>query len=527
MGDPRKDMPGSPADDGFDILAPLDGQDLLTAEEAALPERIADLSSEVVDPASLAHDGEPEVEGLGEDAASARYSVEQVRNARELITRLYAIRRAVRFYPLEHPAVTELILEMLGVLRQYHNEGVDVALGFFEGEILLGEQLLPEESVMFDQLARDMMALGVGSVIIQRGVTTDELARMMRLLTLDEAAVACLGGLEHAVDGLHLEHVVIGSARVIERVGKGAASESGDDAGAAYGGAVSLIREIDRLMRLNQHVSTGKIKGVVRSLVDNVLSNRYAMLQLTGLKNYDEYTFFHSANVAILSLALGATVTTDYRFLSSLGVGALLHDIGKLSVDVSILNKPGALSPEEWATVRQHPVAGAQLVSLLPGVDKSAIVTILEHHMRFDGSGYPARRPIRAQHLASRIVAVADTYDAMTSRRSYSAARVQDEAMALLAKSAGSSLDPVLTRQFVRIMGLYPPRSVVRLQGNEVGIVLRPSEVDPMRPVVRIIADSSGAFIDPVDFDLFEHTETSVKGCIDPLLLNIDVDAYL
>ncbi|TLM97241.1 MAG: HD-GYP domain-containing protein, partial [Actinobacteria bacterium] len=332
--------------------------------------------------------------------------------------------------------------------------------------------------------------------------------------------------LEQVVAALGLQHVEIGTAAVIERVDRTRA-KTVEDAQAAYGGAVSLMREIDRLLQVNRHVSTTRVKGVVRSLVDNVLGNRYAMLQLTGLRNYDEYTFYHSANVAILSLALGSMVTTDYRFLSSLGVGALLHDIGKLSVDLDILNKPGALSPDEWANVRLHPVHGAEMVSLLPGVDKSAVVTILEHHMRFDATGYPSRTPPRRQHLASRIVAVADSYDAMTSRRSYSAARVQDEAMAMLAKSGGNSLDPALVRLFVRLMGVYPPRSVVRLTAGEIGIVLEPSPSDPLRPVVRVIAAPSGDFMEPVDIDLMQAPEVKIRGCIDPQLLNIDVDAYI
>jgi len=287
------------------------------------------------------------------------------------------------------------------------------------------------------------------------------------------------------------------------------------------------MREMDRLFRSGHPVSATRVKGVVRSLVDNVLSNRYAMLQLTGLKNYDEYTFYHSANVAILSLALGSCITNDYRFLSSLGAGALLHDIGKMAVALDVLNKPGPLTPDEWANVRQHPVSGAEMTALLPGIDKAAIVVILEHHMRWDATGYPARTPRRKQHLASRIVAVADSYDAMTSRRSYSAARVQDEAMLLLAKSAGSALDPVLVRLFVTLMGLYPPRSVVRLSDGSVAIVLLPADADPMRPKVRIITAPDGEFVTPSDVELVERADLSVSGCLDPRLLNIEVDDYV
>jgi len=299
-----------------------------------------------------------------------------------------------------------------------------------------------------------------------------------------------------------------------------------EDAHASYNGAVSMLREVDRMVRGGRRINADRVNGVVHSLVDSVVHNRYAMLQLTGLKNYDEYTFYHSANVAILSLALGSAITTEPRFLSALGTGALLHDVGKLMLDLDILNKPGALSPEEWAEVRQHPLHGAEVVSQLPGVDRASVVMVLEHHMRFDGEGYPSRTPQRKQHLTSRIVAVADAYDAMTSRRSYSAARVQDEAMSLLAKSAGTSLDPGLVRAFVPLMGVSPPRSVVRLSTEEVAVVVQPGPDDPLRPVVRIIATAAGELVDPTDVDLREATDLSINGCIDPRLLNVDVETY-
>lgn len=512
-------------------------EDLLPAEDIGIGEFEAHggPSPTPREPAPREPASAPASELLGEVATrfdsddaggSTRYSQAQLRRARDVLTRLYAVRRAARFYPMDHPAVREGVGLLAESAQAFHTDGVDVELSFFEGEILLGEQLLTEESVLFDQLVRDMTSLGVGSLIIGRGVEFHELELAVGILAADAVTIDAAGGVEQVVEATPMPHIDIGAVRVVERVGA-VDGDPAEEARAAFGGAVSLMREIDRLMRANRHPSSSKVKGVVRSLVDNVLSNRYAMLQLTGLKNYDEYTFYHSANVALLSLALGSLVTNDYRFLSSLGVGALLHDIGKLSVDLDILNKPGALDPEEWARVRLHPVHGAEMVAQLPGVDKAAIVTILEHHMRYDSAGYPTREPVRRQHLASRIVAVADSYDAMTSRRSYSAARVQDEAMALLAKSAGTSLDPVLVRLFIRLMGVYPPRSVVRIGGGEVAIVLQPSPNDPLRPVVRIIAAPSGDLMEPVDLDLTTAPEVTIRGCLDPALVNIDVDDYL
>jgi HD-GYP domain-containing protein (c-di-GMP phosphodiesterase class II) len=207
-----------------------------------------------------------------------------------------------------------------------------------------------------------------------------------------------------------------------------------------------------------------------------------------------------------------------------------MHDIGKLTVDLSVLNKPGALSSDEWSLVRLHPIRGAQVAATMPGLDRSAVVVILEHHMRYDLDGYPERNPRRPQHVTSRIVAVADAYDAMTSRRSYSAARLQDEAIEVLAKNTGTAFDPALVRAFIQMMGIYPARSVVRLSGGEMGVVVQPSETDVLRPVVRVIADPTGALIEPYDLDLSNAIAASgrhIESCIDPRALNVDPDEFM
>ena len=305
----------------------------------------------------------------------------------------------------------------------------------------------------------------------------------------------------------NLPHVSLASVQMVATAVEGHEGDGPDESPReAMGNALALLREADVLLQNNRRVSAARVNGVVRSLVDNVLANRYAMLQLTALRNYDEYTFFHSANVAVLSLALGSCVSEDHRFLSSLGTGALLHDIGKLTIDPALLNKPGALTPAEWLHVRQHPVSGAEMIAQLPGLDKSAIVTILEHHMRWDSTGYPERLPRRQQHLCSRIVAIADAYDAMTSRRSYSAARVEDDAMLNIAQGSGTAFDPELVRLFVGLMGVYPPRSVVRLSTGAVAIVLAASKEDAARPTVRMIASPDGDLIVPEDIELLSSS---------------------
>ncbi|MDF1542103.1 MAG: HD-GYP domain-containing protein [Anaerosomatales bacterium] len=444
---------------------------------------------------------------------------------RDLLTSLAAARRSSQFYPPEHPAVAQAIGDLKSAIDGLQRGGAELTLTFFDGELVFEDRVMTQESILFDQLIRSIGALGIESMQIVPGVSSSELARAMRILSADASDIEAAGGIERATQAAGLTGVRFGHVRLIHSDVE--ASEEAHRDRRAYEGAVDLIRDMDQIVRSGRTPDHRFVRTTVAALVDSVQMRRSAMLELASLRDFDHYTFYHSANVAILSLALGSLVTEDARFLGALGTGALLHDIGKMTVDRDILNKTGALTPEEWNSMRDHPVSGARMAARMPGLDQSAAVVILEHHMAYDGSGYPRRHSGQMQHLASRIVAVADAYDAMTSRRSYSEARPQDEAMALVAESAGSTLDPTLVRLFVMMLGVYPPRSVVRLGDGSTAVVVRPGESDPLRPVVRVIAAPTGELVEPGLLDLGGSGAPDIERCLDPASLNIEVDDYL
>ena len=463
-----------------------------------------------------------------QEMSSTVFSSRQTGRTRELLARLSGARRSVTFYPRGHVVVKDNLIALMAAIAEYHDDGVDVPLVFFDNEVLLGEQLLAQESMIFDQLIRDMTESGMTSVTFLQGLTVDELERAMQILALDGNAIAQQGGLEKVVASVSIPHVQIGTVAFARDTGDFDAAEEANSRH-AYLHALDAVRDFGDRTANDKPISVYQVRDAARSIVDNVLSNKSAMLELGGLRGRDEYTFFHSVNVTILSVALGSLISTNRRFLNSLGVGALMHDIGKMGVDLDILNKRGPLSGEEWEIMRLHPVHGAEVAATMRGLDRSSIVVILEHHMRYDLDGYPGRTPRRPQHLTSRIVALADAYDAMTSRRSYAEARPQDEAMEVIAKNAGTAFDPALVRMFTQMMGIYPPRSVVRLSSGEIAIVVMPNN-DIVMPCVRIITDGDGAFVQPHDLDLSDETQAAgrkIEQCLDAALLNIEVDEYL
>jgi HD-GYP domain-containing protein (c-di-GMP phosphodiesterase class II) len=529
----RPDPPETPADPG----APVPGEPGLPVREPASSEApVSDATQAAAEAAGAPAEagevapeaGEPAEVGGPAEVTAVVFSARQVKRTRDVLARLSGVRRAMRFYPPGHPAVREAVASLYAAITMFFDEGVDLPFTFFENEVLLGEQFLAEESMLFDQLIRDLSAIDANSVTFVQGMDEAELERAVMVLAYDLASIEGMGGLEAAMAAATAPHVRVAPVRVLDRQDRVRPLGDREAAKHSYSTALDLLRELDRLIKSNRVASADKVRGVVRGMVDNVLTNRYALLELTGLKDYDEYTFFHSVNVAILSLALGSQVSTDRRFLNSLGVGALMHDIGKMTVDLDVLNKPGALTSDEWALVRLHPIRGAEVAALMPGLDRASIVVILEHHMRFDLDGYPDRTPKRPQHVTSRIVAVSDAYDAMTSRRSYSAARLQDEAMEVLAKNSGTAFDAGLVRLFIHMMGIYPPRSVVRLTGGEIAVVAKPSETDVLRPVVRVFADPAGALHDAVEVDLSaDERNRTIEACLDPTSFNVDLDLYL
>jgi HD-GYP domain-containing protein (c-di-GMP phosphodiesterase class II) len=462
------------------------------------------------------------------EMSSTVFSARQTARARDLLARFSGARRSVTFYPRGHVVVRDNLQALMTAIEQYHADGVDVPLVFFDNEVLLGEQLLAQESMIFDQLIRDMTESGQTSVAFLQGLDMDELERALQVLSLDGYGVEQAGGLEAAVASVSIPHVQIGTVAFARDAGDFENPEDTDNR-RAYMHAIDAVREFGAKAKNNKPVSVYQVRDAARSIVDNVLGNKGAMLELSGMKSHDEYTFFHSVNVTILSVALGSLISPNRRFLNSLGVGALMHDIGKMSVDLEVLNKKGPLSAKEWEIMRLHPVHGAETAALMRGLDRSSIVVILEHHMRYDLDGYPERSPRRPQHLTSRIVALADAYDAMTSRRSYARARPQDEAMEILAKNSGTAFDPGLVRMFTQMMGIYPPRSVVRLTSREIAIVVSATS-DVIKPCVRVIADKDGRFVDPHDVDLSDPVQADgrrIDQCLDAEALNIEVDDFM
>lgn len=191
----------------------------------------------------------------------------------------------------------------------------------------------------------------------------------------------------------------------------------------------------------------------VELMVEEVLEEDSLLAHLTSLTAHDYYTYTHSVNVCIYSLALAhRTGYTDVQKLKAIAIGGMLHDLGKSDIEVGILRKPGPLNEVEWKTMKQHPLKGADLLLGMDQVIPSAIVGVLQHHEHFDGAGYPQRLKGDTIHRFGRIICVADVFDALTTSRSYRRAFPRSKALHLMATEMRGHFEPSLLLAFVHFI---------------------------------------------------------------------------
>ena len=301
-----------------------------------------------------------------------------------------------------------------------------------------------------------------------------------------------------------------------------------------YRQAVGSAKRILTEARMGKIPSLAEAQSAVSGLVDGVLQDQNVMLALTMIKSYDEYLFNHSVNVCVLCIALAQSLGVDSETIKEVGLGALLHDIGKVHWPESLYQKPRGLSDEEWALVQRHPLDGAEIVEKMGGVSPTAREVILEHHLRYDRKGYPVVDPEKEPGFFGMIAQVADAYDAITTARVYQNAFEPTNAVARMQSLGGTVFDPKLLEVFVRLVGIYPVGSLVRLNSGELALVVKANPADPSRPFVRLLFDRSGRrFAEEQDVDLTELDAESgrfrrtIIMAVDPASKNFDVAKYL
>ena len=254
--------------------------------------------------------------------------------------------------------------------------------------------------------------------------------------------------------------------------------------------------------RMGNALNTAQAHSLVEEISSSVMRNPDALISLARLKNKDDYTYMHSVAVCALMIALAKKMRMDDQQIMDAGLAGLLHDVGKMMVSQSILDKPGKLTDDEFVAVKEHPVEGHKILSESPDVSEAALDVCLHHHERFDGTGYPHRLKGEQISLFSRMGAVCDVYDAITSNRAYKAGWEPSESLRRMAEWNGH-FDPVVFQAFVKCIGIYPTGALVKLKTGRIGVVVEQSENSLLTPKVKVFFSvKSNSYIPPEVVDL-------------------------
>ncbi len=420
-------------------------------------------------------------------------------------------------YPSAHPLVRKPVEQCLDLIVPFFDDCTELALAVSDGTLVLEGvpvfTLTSSLEFFMDRLIR----IGVPALIFERGLSLEDIDLFVRFLH------------ETKAEGLSPEEirdrlVALGVTRI--RV-KQTDPESDDDHAVArtiYANAVSVVSSVLQEIRSGRIPSGTDTVRVVTDMGGMLTRNRDALLALTLIKNFDEYTFNHSVNVAVLALTLAGELEIGEEAMVEVGVSGLLHDVGKTQLALDLIRKPGSLTADEFEEIKKHPEEGFVLAQKMSDIPNTAAFMIREHHMRHDRTGYPKTEAGYRLHQHTGIISVADCYDALTTMRCYQAPRTPAGALLLMESEAGKSLNPQVVGQLRKALGDFPVGTMVRLNTMEVGVVTATAEgVKAPRRVAVLFEREGKPMLRPeeVDIDLGQGgpgAGRTVTAAVNPLL---------
>jgi putative nucleotidyltransferase with HDIG domain len=436
----------------------------------------------------------------------------------ELVRRFASGVRAAQLYAPDHPLVGRNIEGLVAALKNLHQQQPSIAVGIVGTQLVVADSPLPKASAGLGELIKRLKDHDIERVAFDRGITVDEVAGFIQTV----AALAAKG--ETSTAKWPFAHIRVGRITTEDKQADG----FGSDMAAIrqlYSNAVAAAE-----MAWESALTEGKpdlpaALHAVEGLADAVNQNRTAVVALTAMRNYDNYTFTHMVNVSILTMGQARALGIEGRLLREFGLSALMHDIGKVRTPKDILNKPDKLTDDEFVVMRRHVVDGAEILRRTPEMPILAPVVAFEHHLRMDGSGYPFGVKRGILNLGTMLCGISDVYDAMRSQRAYQQAFPTDRILAVLKRNDGTQFDQNLVRRFVQLLGIYPAGNLVKLTSGEIAVVTHVHAPDPHRPRVRILFGKDGVRLDlPYDRNLWDPAQQDASS--DAILAPVEPSAY-
>ncbi|HEU5181719.1 MAG TPA: HD domain-containing phosphohydrolase [Candidatus Polarisedimenticolia bacterium] len=416
----------------------------------------------------------------------------------ELVRNLISALNGRRNHPAHHPAFERSLARLEQSLHNLMVSRDEIQLGVLGDHLLADGLPWEEQEEPLSHLSRELRSHGIDKLTFQRGFTRTDLGSLLEVLAGDRATVRSVSSSAAAQDllaGRGVSRIRVGRH---ETTGKTElAEEEITPEARAYRDTVDGLEEAMDCARGGRFLRTRQLLTLVEGLMQHLARDPAPLLMQTARRKPPEYAATHVVNVAILTMAQVQALSSDAEVIREYGAAALMHDLGKVRIPAEILEKRSRLSEAEVEVLRRHPVDSLHLLRETPGVGDLALVVAFEHHRRFDLSGYPVLPRPLPQHFASRLVALADAYDAMRSDRSYQREIPPEQALDILRQQSGKLFDPVLVRLFIRMVGAFPPGTRIRLDTGEEAVVVKANPSDPHRPIVRLeerVSDAEDRF---------------------------------
>lgn len=434
----------------------------------------------------------------------------------EIIKNITGALKGMIYYTPSHPAVLQQIDRSLQLLRPILFEKNEVLVGIVDSVLVFEGEPFYKTNQSIEEFVKRLTERKIQALQFKHGVSQDEMSAFLQLLNEPPDELNQKGGIAEVMIKKGIVNIL---PRELEEREE---EEIEKRARKVYNDARNAVLEIMRDARIGKVTSAAKVIRIVSDMTDIMFKDKSALLGLAMIQDHDEYTFNHSVNVGILSLTLANALNYTGKDLIDIGLGGLLHDIGKTETPKEIILKPTKLTPEEWEIMKLHPVKGYSIVSKMEGISKLTAKIVYEHHLQFNKSGYPSVPENYEPTPLANIVTISDCYDSMTTLRPYQKRFDPKEALLILSKKVNDAFNPEYFRTFVKILGIYPIGSIVRLDTNEIAIVTKINLDEPDRPIVKILFNADGIPLKtPVEVALNERDaagriKRNVVSSVDP-----------
>jgi HD-GYP domain-containing protein (c-di-GMP phosphodiesterase class II) len=461
-----------------------------------------------------------------------------------LVTKFHVLMKISQIYDSKNVALHQFIQESLQSINTMIKREGSLSLKIMKDDLFLNGQRLRysvEGFTSFKYLMVQWKKRLIGEVIFKELVDERVLKEFIYvLMSLEEGHEENAAVLTEHLANLSILSIEINPLEVFEGEEEGITFHKEDHREVAkkvFFETIVTIEEVITHIKGKQYADVRKLKRLAQKAVHLVMEDESVLLGMTTIKNYDEYTFNHSVNVSIYSLAMGKRLGFSRRTLTELGVTALLHDIGKSKIPREILNKPTPFDNEDWGLMKKHPLLGVEILlnlKQLGEVNPRIVIGIFDHHLKSDFSGYPKLFRKKEVSLFGRIIQIADSYDAMTTPRNYKkASYIPEQALAVMMRERDLHYDPLLLKIFIGLVGIFPVGSLVLLDTHELGIVYK-SNSDPKwmdRPKVMLVArdekgDAKKEMVDLTENDKRGQFKRSIIKTLDPNKYHIDIAKY-